>query len=106
MFLYQVVSRDSAVIGDAREIRDYIYADHVDMVKFSSRADSGYQKVVHAIEVLLAQSPEPELATSGEGTWMIIILAYDCSKMWPKASLKVFRRMRSVILIQLRNLTL
>jgi hypothetical protein len=48
----QVVEGGSAIIGDARERRDTIYADHVNMVKFSDRTDDGYFKILYAIKVL------------------------------------------------------
>ena len=48
-----MVEGGSALIGDARERRDTIYADHVNMVKFSDPADDGYVKILHAIKVLL-----------------------------------------------------
>jgi hypothetical protein len=44
---------DSAIIGDAREIRGSIHADHLGMVKFASRCDTGYKKVLYAIEMVL-----------------------------------------------------
>ena len=47
------MSRDSAIIGDAREERDTIHADHMGMTKFSTREDSGYIRVLHAIEMQL-----------------------------------------------------
>ena len=53
MLMYQVVSRESAILGDAHELRGSIHADHVGMSKFSSTSDTGYKKVVHAIGVLL-----------------------------------------------------
>jgi hypothetical protein len=46
---------DSAIIGDAREDRASIYADHLGMVKFASRSDAGYKKVLYAIEMLLEE---------------------------------------------------
>jgi hypothetical protein len=46
------VSRDSAIIGDARENRETIHADHMGMVKFATR-DSEYGKIRFAIEMLL-----------------------------------------------------
>ena len=48
-----MVEGGSALIGDARERRDMIHADHVNMVKFSDRTDDGYVKILHAIKVLL-----------------------------------------------------
>jgi hypothetical protein len=44
---------DSAIIGDASEIRGSIHGDHLGMVKFTSRSDTGYKKVLYAIEILL-----------------------------------------------------
>jgi protein SERAC1 len=55
---------DSAIIRDARENRDTIYADHIGMAKFSSRDDTQYRKVLNAIEVLLEKLTEDELAVS------------------------------------------
>jgi protein SERAC1 len=49
----QVVQKDSAILNDAFEVRDTIHADHVSMCKFSDKQDSGYKKVLDAIEVLL-----------------------------------------------------
>jgi hypothetical protein len=51
--VHQVVCGESAIIGDAREIRGSIHADHLGMVKFASRSDTGYKKVLYAIEMLL-----------------------------------------------------
>jgi hypothetical protein len=44
---------DSAIIGDAREDRGSIHADHLGMVKFATRSDTEYKKVLYAIEMLL-----------------------------------------------------
>jgi hypothetical protein len=52
------VPDDSATIGDARENRETIHADHVGMTKFSSRDDSEYKKVLGAIEQLLEMPSE------------------------------------------------
>jgi hypothetical protein len=41
------------VIGDARENRGTIHANHIDITKFSARGDSGYKKVVYALDMLL-----------------------------------------------------
>ena len=62
-----VVQGDSAIIGDAREIRETIYADHVGMAKFSRRDDAEYRKVLYAIEMLLESLAEnqPALDTHG-----------------------------------------
>ena len=51
----QVVEGGSVIIGDARERRDTIHADHVNMVKFSNRTDDGYVKILYAIKVLLEE---------------------------------------------------
>jgi len=48
-----VVPGDSAIIGDPRENRETIYGDHISMVKFSTRDDPGYKKVLNSIETLL-----------------------------------------------------
>jgi len=50
-----VVCGDSAIIGDARENRGTIRADHIGMVKFSARSDAGYIKVLDAIEMVLKE---------------------------------------------------
>ena len=50
---YQVVSGDSAFIGDPRENRETIHGDHISMVKFSTKDDAGYKKVLNSIEMLL-----------------------------------------------------
>jgi hypothetical protein len=59
------------VIGDAYENRGYIYADHIGMVKFSSRSDSEYGKVLHAIEMLLERLHEAELAAATQSMYII-----------------------------------
>jgi len=51
----QVVPGDSAIIGDPRENRGTIHGDHISMVKFSTRDDPGYKKVLYSIEMLLEQ---------------------------------------------------
>jgi hypothetical protein len=51
--VHQVVYGESAIIGDACEIRGSIHADHLGMVKFASRSDTGYKKVLYAIEMLV-----------------------------------------------------
>ena len=49
---------DSAIIGDARENRGSIYADHMGMAKFSTKDDTGYKRVLYAIEMLLEGQPK------------------------------------------------
>jgi hypothetical protein len=49
---------DSAIIGDARENRETIHADHIGMTKFSTRDDDGYGKILYAIEMLLERQLE------------------------------------------------
>ena len=60
----QVVPGESAIIGDARENRSTIYGDHISMVKFSTKDDPGYKKVLNSIETLLEglgdDSPTPK----------------------------------------------
>jgi len=62
----KVVSRESAIIGDAGENRETIHADHVGMAKFSTRADPGYRQVLYAIEMLLEGLSEDEPAPANE----------------------------------------
>jgi hypothetical protein len=59
-----VVERESAIIGDARERRETIHDDHVGMVKFSSRDDPGYKKVLNAIEMVLEESQKDNPSTN------------------------------------------
>ena len=68
ILMHQVVSRESAILGDARENRDSIHADHVGMSKFSTTSDPGYKKIVHAMEVLLEgiQDSENELPSGNQ----------------------------------------
>ena len=60
------------IIGDARERRDTIYADHVNMVKFSDRTDNVYVKILYAIKMLL----EERLQSAGqsESTYNIYLI--------------------------------
>ena len=57
----QAVQGDSAIIGDARENQETIYADHAGMAKFSRRDDVEYRKVLYAIKMLLESLMENEL---------------------------------------------
>ncbi|KAF8236898.1 hypothetical protein L208DRAFT_1250558, partial [Tricholoma matsutake] len=63
-----VVSRESAILGDAHENRDSIHADHVGMSKFSTTSDAGYKKILHAVEVLVEgiQGSENEPASGNQ----------------------------------------
>jgi hypothetical protein len=64
----QVVSEESAIIGDAREMRSSIHANHIDMAKFSTRVDPGYKSVLYAMEMLLeglGQTEPPATFTPG-----------------------------------------
>jgi len=54
----QVVPGDSAIIGDPREYRGTIHGDHISMVKFSTRDDPGYKKILYSIEMLLEELGE------------------------------------------------
>ena len=49
----QIVPGDSAIIGDPRENRGTIHGDHISMVKFSTKDDPGYKKVLNSIETML-----------------------------------------------------
>ena len=53
MVIHQVVYGDSAIIGDACEIRGSIHADHLGMVKFATSGDNEYRRVLNAIEMLV-----------------------------------------------------
>ena len=64
--MIQVVEGGSIVIGDARERRDTIHADHINMVKFTDATDDGYRKVLHAIKMLL----EIKADSAGQSTWL------------------------------------
>jgi len=48
-----VVPGESAIIGDPFENRETIHGDHISMVKFSTKDDAGYKKVLNSIEMLL-----------------------------------------------------
>ena len=60
----QVVPGESAIIGDPHENRETIHGDHISMVKFSTKDDSGYKKVLNSIEVLLERLGEDSLTQS------------------------------------------
>ena len=57
----QIVPGDSAIIGDPRENRGTIHGDHISMVKFSTKDDPGYMKVLYSIETLLEELGEDSL---------------------------------------------
>jgi len=57
-----VVPGESAVIGDPFENRETIHGDHFSMVKFSTKDDAGYKKVLNSIEMLL-EGPGEDLQT-------------------------------------------
>ena len=56
---------ESAIIGDGRENRLSIHADHVGMAKFSSSDDAGYKQVLYAIEMVLEWHPTRAPAEEG-----------------------------------------
>jgi hypothetical protein len=74
VLFYKIVYGESALIGDAREIRDGIYADHIGMAKFSTRNDSGYKKVLNAIETLLEGPVERELVPVKPSTYKLCVI--------------------------------
>jgi hypothetical protein len=53
LVVHQVVYGDSAIISDAHKVCGSIHGDHLGMVKFAARSDTGYKKVLYAIEILL-----------------------------------------------------
>ncbi|KAI0803792.1 hypothetical protein GGR55DRAFT_691409 [Xylaria sp. FL0064] len=66
-----VLEKDSSILGYPGEISRPLQADHHDVCKFSSRADSNYVAVTNAIKALVAQlrDKEPErLAISDNPT--------------------------------------
>jgi hypothetical protein len=66
VYIDQVVSDGSAIIGNAYENRGTIHADHIGMVKFSTREDTGYKRVLDAIERLLEDQPNNKLAPANQ----------------------------------------
>ena len=68
IYMHQVVSRESAILGDARENRDSIHADHIGMSKFSTTSDPGYKKILYAIGVLVegSQSSERKVTSTNQ----------------------------------------
>jgi protein SERAC1 len=64
---------DSAIIGDARENRDTIHADHIGMTKFSTRDDDGYGKILYAIEMLLEGRLEGQPAPGHQSMYKVIV---------------------------------
>jgi hypothetical protein len=86
----QIVSGDSAIIGDVRENRETIHADHVGMTKFSRREDSEYKKILCAIEVLLQASIQDQLAPACEGMSRFVyhseIHVSNCPSHWKKVN--------------------
>jgi hypothetical protein len=74
ILIIQVVSGDSAIIGDAREHRGTIHADHIGIAEFSTRSDPGYKKVLYAIEMILEAMRE-DISKAGEkGMWLLCII--------------------------------
>ena len=63
----QVVPGESAIIGDARENRETIYGDHISMVKFSTKYDPGYKKILNSIETLLEGLCDDSLTQKKQG---------------------------------------
>ena len=63
----QVVPGESAIIGDARENRSTIHGDHISMVKFSTKDDPGYKKVLNSIETLLEGLGDDSLTPKKQG---------------------------------------
>jgi protein SERAC1 len=61
------VHGESAIIGDARERRVSIHADHIGMAKFSSSDDAGYKNVLYAIEMALEWHPMGERPPAEDG---------------------------------------
>jgi len=62
-----VVPGESAIIGDPLENRETIHGDHISMVKFSTKDDAGYKKVINSIEMLLERLGEDSQIPSKQG---------------------------------------
>ena len=77
----QIVPGDSAIIGDPRENRGTIQGDHISMVKFSTKDDPGYKKVLYSIEMLLEGLEENSLSKQSEWKFMhylhLLILHFE-----------------------------
>jgi hypothetical protein len=69
----QVVYGNSSVIGDARENRGTIHANHIGITKFSARDDPGYKKVLYAMEMLLEELRED---TAKQGKCLSCLFKY------------------------------
>ena len=52
----QIVERYSGQIGSASEGKGYIHATHQEMSKFSSRLETGYQRVVDVVEDFVVEA--------------------------------------------------
>jgi len=61
------VPGESAIIGDAYENRETIHGNHISMVKFSTKDDLGYKKVLNSIEMILEGFGEDSLNPSKQG---------------------------------------
>jgi len=68
----QVVPGESAIIGDARENRSTIHGDHISMVKFSTKDDPGYKKVLNSIETLLEGLADDSLTPKKQGVYRCV----------------------------------
>jgi len=68
----QVVPGESAIIGDAHENRSTIHGDHISMVKFSTKEDPGYKKVLNSIETLLEGLVDDSLTPKNQGVYRFV----------------------------------
>ena len=62
-----MVPGESAIIGDPLENRETIHGDHISMVKFSTKNDAGYKKILNSIEMLLEGLGEDSQTPSNQG---------------------------------------
>jgi len=68
----QIVPGESAIIGDGRENRSTIHGDHISMVKFSTKDDPGYKKVLNSIETLLEGLGDDSLTPKQQGVYRFV----------------------------------
>jgi len=70
------VPGESTIIGDARENRETIHGDHISMVKFSTKNNSGYKKVLNSIEMLLERLGEDSVTPSKPSVYFRTLPTY------------------------------
>jgi len=69
------VPGESVIIGDPHENRETIHGNHISMVKFSTKDDSGYKKVLNSIEMLLERLGEDLLTPSKRSVLKFLVFS-------------------------------